>query len=80
MKEILNNKIDFSDDENYINFDKLNPGDNFIYDNEYYMKCHSISFEDETYNAVNLKDGYILRIHSHIKVIPVKLKVVKDYN
>ena len=61
-----------------IEFDKLNCGDSFIYENELYIKSEILITGITEYRAVRLWDGESIYMDASQPVRVVKTKVVRD--
>ena len=73
MKIVENKK------ENYINFEDLEIGEVFKFDDIYYLKIENIKVGGEYFiNAVSMDSGEVSLFCNDIEIIPIKATLVID--
>lgn len=60
----------------YIEFGRLDPGDVFVDSGGLFFMVLDYEYNETGRNAVELDEGYLVRIPDDDKVLPVKAKVV----
>ena len=60
----------------YIEFSRLDPGDVFVDGNGLFFMVLDYEYNETERNAVELDEGYLVRVQDDDKVLPVKAKLV----